>query len=106
MTALRDTLAAEALPLVVIVLPFRAALDTAEPRATPSWRVHERMLAELRALGVRAIDAWPPFLDRATGGRSPEWFVSTPSYDCHFNERGHALYAFWLRDQVGDVFSR
>lgn len=88
----RDELRAQAVPLLVVVLPTRAWVETGEADHPAPELV--RMLS---AAGVAVVDASPVVLDAAARG---ERLFLGDQNDCHFNPAGHNLMARWLHDQI------
>lgn len=84
------------IPLTLVVLPSRLALESPHPEQTVAHRTRLRIVALAKELGVDVLDGWPLLAEqvRAQGGAS--WFVTPPAWDPHFSERGHALVASWL----------
>jgi hypothetical protein len=108
LAALRDEAAQRGVPLVVVLLPFRAALDSrkfssVEGRAIQqqgegAWDRSRRMKSICEELGLRVLDSWEHFgqLIRAHG--SEPYFIAPD--DIHFSVQGHVEMAHWLRDQL------
>ena len=87
-------------PLTLVVLPSRRALETAHPETTVAQRTRLRMVQLARDAGIEVLDAWDLFAERVRSDGSPPWFVTPPAWDCHFSPRGHALFADWLAAQL------
>jgi len=95
----RDALSRQHIPLVVIVVPYRPSLESPNPEATGGYETQTRMLEVLRRLGIRTLDAWPPF--RAAVARDGSETYFRPNRDIHWTRRGAQLYADWLVEQLG-----
>lgn len=89
--ALRDTLAARQVPLVVAVFPMMSQL---EPELYPCRGAHERVATFCRQAGIRCVDLLPAFL-----GRTDHELWVHPS-DQHPNHVGHAILAEQIHDYL------
>ena len=110
LATIRDTTTRRGVPLAVVLLPERGALDASVATCPgchdlgPAW-----LNARLRFLDVAArlgLTVWDPFDVLAARARVEDpraWFVPSPPYppdDVHFGERGHELVAAWLAERL------
>lgn len=83
--------------LTVSALPVRQVLERA-PSHTDAHN-NERVLEILRGLGIPALDAREPFVEKMARDPSARFFQTAPN-NPHFNEAGHELYASWLAERL------
>ncbi len=101
--ALRDDLRALGVPLRVVLLPQRAALESKNPPTAEGNRVRLRMKAVLEKLGIEPLDPWPLFLELVQRDGPGPWFAKSVPWDMHFSKKGHARYARWLLDSLPEL---
>jgi hypothetical protein len=100
LAAIRDEAARRGIPLEVVVLPSRTALEGRDLARRPADRdTPDRMIQVSRALGIRTFDGWALFEDAMRRDPHARYFQPFPE-NPHFNEEGEALYAEWLAAQV------
>jgi hypothetical protein len=105
--AMRDETRKHGVPLVVVVLPYRAALVAAHPEQDDAALVRDRVLQVLAKLDIPALDAWPLLADALK--RDPNqlrWFATPPPNDGHFSPEGHKLMADWLEPRLAPYLAR
>jgi lysophospholipase L1-like esterase len=95
---LRDDLARRSVPLTVVYLPSRAALESAAPRETADYALRGRVLARCRELGVPALDPWEMLEAAVRDDGAARWFLPPP--DIHFTREGHRRMAEWLASRL------
>lgn len=110
LVAVRDTAARRGVPLAVVLLPERSALDPSAgacpgcPPLGPSWLdKRAELLALAGRLGLTVWDPWEHLSRRARLEEPSAWFVPAPPFppgDVHFGDRGHELMAEWLAEQL------
>lgn len=88
--ALHAELTRRNIPLVLVILPVRSALD-AGPRGDAE--VVQRLGRDLK---VPVLDAWSLFAEAVRSRPEASLFVPEPPGDPHFSAKGHALVADWL----------
>src|SRR5262249_47765011 len=99
--SMRDDLRARNIPLVVSVLPFRGAMESAQPRASVEWQTRGRFVEMAQHLNLPVLDPWDD-LERVVGEQgSRKIFISPPDWDVHFTPEGHRHYARWLLQKLG-----
>lgn len=108
--ALREACRQQRVPLVLVVLPYRATLEGAAghtPSARDVWEsgaagiaAHQRVVDIARALDLDVLDAWQPFADAIARDGVEQWFAHDYPGDVHFSPAGHALLAEWLAPQL------
>jgi hypothetical protein len=96
LTAIRDLGRARNLPLTVVVMPSRTALEGRDLGAAPGARATpDRILAIASALGLHPLDAWARFEDELRQNPESPLFQSYP-LNPHFEREGHRIYAEFL----------
>jgi hypothetical protein len=90
--AMRATLDARGVPLVVVVLPLRQETELGRPGA-----IERRMIETARAAGVTTLA--PGDAIRAAVARGEMLFIPNGN-DSHFNAAGHRLLAAWLHERL------
>lgn len=99
LAAIRDELAARRVPLRVVVLPARAALDPAESRWLELARdTQARAVAVARSLGLDVHDPSRTLAAAIAARPGARWFAGQGP---HFAPDGHAVFAAWLADELG-----
>jgi hypothetical protein len=101
LAAVRRSLAARGVPLVVVLQPPRYALQAARPGDTWAHQVHQRMREGAAEAGVRALDAYPHFAALARRDGLRRWFVGDG--DIHLTPAGHQALADWLLPQIAPL---
>ncbi len=95
--ALHAELARRNIPLVLVILPVRSALD-AGPRGDAE--VVQRLGRDLK---VPVLDAWSLFTEAVRSRPEASLFIPKPPGDPHFSASGHALVADWLHVKLERV---
>lgn len=84
------------IPLSVVVLPSRVAIESSEsPIAASDRRTRDLVIHAAAAEGLPTLDAWAYFEDLARTPRPRPLFQPRPN-DPHFEVEGHRLYSEWL----------
>ena len=99
-SSLREEAARASVLLTVVVMPNRLGWDGTVPmRQAAEAATHLAILGRLRQAGVRFVDAWPDF--EARWRRDPaEPVYQSETYNSHFRQAGHRLYADWVESHV------
>jgi len=97
---IRDELARRGTPLAVTLLPYRRALEAAEPASTPSSEVRRRVREIAGRLGLSVLDAWDLFFEAVRADGAGRWFSDRVPGDVHFSAEGHERFARWLEEQL------
>ena len=109
--SVRDLAARRGLPLAVVLLPERAALDATVKPFCPGcigdgtlWREMRATFLPLAAeLGLTVWDPFDALEQRALTEDARSWFVPSPPFssnDVHFGDRGHELMGAWLAERL------
>ncbi len=101
LTYLDDTLREAGVPLVVVLLPWRARL---EDTTKMQQRLHPELSPEAMGqmfdeIGLRWLNAWEPFEALVAESGTEPWFLNHVPGDVHFSVKGHQFMAEWLLKQ-------
>jgi hypothetical protein len=101
LTALRAELARRDIPLVIVMMPMRAALEATDPAALQGYRDTQRMKELATSLGIRTLDSWEHFLPLVRQNGSSRYFIG--SNDIHLTPEGHVEMANWLAANIDEI---
>ncbi len=88
-------------PLALVIVPYRWALEEPDPQASEAWRLRETLLAEGAKLGVAVLDPWMDFEAAVkAGGEEASWYASLVPRDIHFSAKGNRWMADWLAPRL------
>ncbi len=86
------------IPLSVVYLPARAALESAAPRETGDHRLRGEIGNLARELNIPFLDPWELLEGQVSRDGADRWYLPPP--DIHFTREGHRLLATWLAERL------
>ncbi len=86
------------IPLSVVYLPARAALESAAPRETGDHRLRGEIGNLAREMNTPFLDPWELLEGQVSRDGADRWYLPPP--DIHFTREGHRLLATWLAERL------
>lgn len=96
LAALRDEAESGGVRLAVVLSPPRLELDVSLGRAGSARSLREEVLATGQRLGIRILDAFPPFRQAIDRNGLNRYFRNDVPGDIHLTPEGHDFQAGWL----------
>lgn len=96
--AMKRELDAQGIPLSVVYLPARAALESAAPRETGDHRLRGEVGHLARSLDTPFLDPWELLEGAVKADGADRYYLPPP--DIHFTREGHRLVAEWLSNRI------
>ena len=106
MSAIRDSLSGQQIPLTVVLLPYPDSLASKDDKVAEVRARHDQLLAMLRRVGVHHIDAWR-FFEEATSEDQNSALVrggETTGYE--LTSVGRELFFDWLAGRLAERSTR
>jgi len=97
---LRDELRTKGIPLVVVLTPYRSALDHNMPHRDKKEQQLREMQQAIESLSIPVLNAQERFAQAAREPGFEELFLNDISFDIHLSIQGHNMEAHWLYENL------
>jgi len=100
LAAMKADLDAAHVPLAVVLVPYRWALEEPDRAASEGWKLHADVASMVGELGIGGLDPWDDLGRALEGSEAASWWAALVPRDIHFSEKGNRWMADWLAPRL------